>query len=313
MNDIKPSNPIPVPAYYIDNKEDEISLVDLFLVLYRRKNTILVTLLVCTGLAILVSFFNPEKTTFSTSIKIGGQPAIESNTSAIVKLEENYIPITKDNIEDGNAMKGLTVTTRAPGNSNLIIIETISKPENKEQVKQLHQKIADNFIADHNQELNLQRSAIKNQIKRLQATLNSLSNSTYLVTLRNDVVSLRKQFLEFPNISDSVKLDIKDELRFLQTKLIEEEQSTSMKTIDLRSSIDELRYKLDITPETSLLSLTLISGSKSTSPVMIIALGVILGGMLGIFTAFIAEFISKVKAADQKTTTSEETNTAVAD
>ena len=287
---------MPIPAYYIDNKEDEISLIDIFLVLHKRKLVILLTLLTCTVLAVLATFFTTEKTTFATSIKIGGNPPIESNTSALTKLEESYIPITQGNFNDEDIKKGLAVEVRAPENSDLVIIETTTQSKNLDQVKELHQKIADRFMADHNNELNLQRAAIKNQIKRLQATLQSLSNSTYLTTLRNDVVNLRKQYLESDNISDNLKLNIKEELRFLQSKLIEEEQSTNMKTIDLQSTINELRYKLEITPKTSLLSLTLKSDSKRTSPLMIVALGVILGGMLGIFAAFIVEFINRANA-----------------
>ncbi len=299
MNDIKPSNAIPIPAYYIDNKEDEISLIDIFLVLLKRKLVILLTLLSCTALAAFIAFTSPmtaEKITYATSIKIGGNPPIESNTNALTKLKESYIPITQDGFVDEDIRKGLGVEVRAPENSNLVIIETTTQTENQDQVKGLHQKIAGRFIADHNNELNLQRTAIENQINRLQATLQSLTNSTYLTTLRNDVANLRKQYLESGNISDNLKLDIKDELRFLQSKLIEEEQSTNMKTIDLQSTINELRYKLEITPKTSLLSLTLKSGSKRTSPLKIIALGVILGGMLGIFAAFIVEFINRANA-----------------
>ncbi len=300
MNDIKPTNAIPVPAYYIDNKEDEISLIDIFLVLFKRKMVILLTLLACTTLAVLLIFLTTEKTTFATSIKIGGKPAIESNISALTKLKESYIPITKDSLKDDDIIRDLKLKVRAPENSNLVIIETTTRTNNQDQVKELHQKIAERFIAEHNEELNLQQTAIENQIKRLQATLESLNNSTYLTTLRGDVISLRKQYFESDNISDNLKLDIKDELRFLQSKLIEEEQSTNMKTVDLQSSINELRYKLEITPKTSLLSLTLKSESKRTSPLMIIALGIILGGMLGIFAAFIVEFISKVKAKEKK-------------
>lgn len=167
-------------------------------------------------------------------------------------------------------------------------------------MKELHQKIAERFIADHDEKLTLQRMAIENQVKPLLATLENLKNSTNLANLRIDVTDLRKQYLESDSISESKKLDIKDELRFLQSKLIEEERSTSKQIIDLQSTINELRYKQEITPETSLLSLTLKSGSKRKSPLMIIALGVILGGMLGIFAAFIVEFISRAKAEEKR-------------
>ena len=300
MNDIKPTNPIPVPAYYFENKEDEISLVDLFLILYKRKMVILLILIACTALAVAATFFTTEKTTYTTSIKIGGKPQIESNTNALTKLKETYIPITKDSFKSNDKLVGLNVTARAPENSDLVVLETQSLTTNHDLVEELHKAIAERLIADHDKQLNQNRVAIENQIDRLRLTLDSLKNSTYLTTLRNDVASLRKRYLDSEGLSDNMKLDVKDELRFLQTKLIEEEQSTTMKTIDMQSKINELRYQLETTPKTTLISLALESEKKRRSSLVVIALGIILGGILGIFAAFMIEFIGKVKEEDKK-------------
>jgi len=118
MNDIKPNNIMPVPAYYIDNKEDEISLIDIFLVLLKRKLVILLTLLTGTALAVLVVFIAPiamEKTTYATSIKIGGNPPLETNTNALTKLKESHIPITQADFKDGDIRKGLEVKGKGTG------------------------------------------------------------------------------------------------------------------------------------------------------------------------------------------------------
>lgn len=300
MNDIKPTNAFPVPAYYVESKDDEISLVDLFRILFRRKMVILLSLVIFTALAILATFFTTEKTTFTTSIKIGGKPSIESNINALTKLKETYIPITKDANKNNDITRELKVDVRAPENSDLVILETISFAENHESVKKMHEEIAKKFIAEHDEKLNQNKVAFENKINRLSLTIESLKNSTYLTTLRNNVASLRKRYLDSGEISDNIKLDIKDELRFLQTKLIEEEQSTIVKTIDMQSKINDLRFQLETTPKTSLISIALETEKKRRSPFLIIALGVILGGLLGIFAAFFAEFISKVKDEEKR-------------
>lgn len=301
MNDNKPTTPVPVPAYYIDNRDDEISLVDLFVTLYRRKLVILLTLLICTALAVSMTFFTSEKTTYATTIEIGGEPEIESNTSALTKLQEVYIPATKNAVKNNQALSGLVIDVRAPKDSDLIILETQTVADKPDAVNELHSMVAQHFIAEHDKKLNQERVAIQNQIERLRLTLESIKNSGYLTVLRDNVAALRQQYLEAQNISDSVRLSVKDELRFLQTKLIEEEQAATGRSIELQSKINELRYKLDTMPETALISVTLETAKTTgTSPLMIIALGIILGGMLGVFAAFMVEFLSKVKHEKEK-------------
>lgn len=302
MNDIKPTHAVPVPAYYVEtNKDDEISLVDLFLVLRRRKAAILLTLLACTALAVVaIFFFGSEKITYTTSIKIGGKPQIEPNSVALTKLREIYIPITKGAISGNEALSTLKINARAPENSDLVVIETQTRDENRELVKQLHKLVAERLVADHNKQLSQNKTAIENQIERLRLTLESLKSSTYLTTLRNDVATLRQRYLDSEGLSNNEKLDLKDELRFLQNKLIEEEQSTTMKTIEMQSKLNELRYQLETMPETSLAGLALETDKKGRSPLVIIALGVILGGILGIFTAFMVELLSKVKEEEKR-------------
>lgn len=300
MNDIKATTPVPVPAYYIDNREDEISLVDLFVVLYRRKMVILLTLLVCTGLAVLATLFTTTKITYTTSIKIGGNPPFEANTSTLTKLKEVYIPATKNAVKDNEMLSGLKVDARAPENSDLVVIETQTRDENHELVKQLHKMVAEGVITDHDKQLNQIRTAIEKQIEHLRLTLESLKNSTYLTSLRDEVKSLRKEYLSSQDISDNVKLDMRDELRNLQNKLIEEEKSANIESIDIQNTINDLKFQLETTPKTSLTGLALETDKKGRSPLLIIVLGVILGGILGIFAAFMVEFLGKVKDETEK-------------
>lgn len=300
MNDIKPTTSVPVPAYYIDNRDDEISLVDLFLVLYRRKWVVLGTLLLCAALAVPAALLSPVKTTYTTTLKIGGEPRLESNASAATKFRESYIPLTQDAVKDDATLAGLSMEARAPDSSDLVILETETELPQADPVKQLHNMAAQRFIAEHQAQLDQARLAIENQIERLRLTLENLNNSSYLTTLREDVAALRQQFLESDTLSDNRKLDLKDELRFLQTKLIEEEQAATARTIEIQTRINELRYQLETLPKTALVSLALETDRQRTSPLMIIALGIILGGMLGVFAAFMVEFLAKVKAEDQK-------------
>jgi hypothetical protein len=249
---------------------------------------------------VLATFFTTTKITYTTSIKIGGNPPIETNTNALTEITESYIPATKNAVKKNKKLSGLKIEARAPEKSDLVILSTQTVEQNHDGVQQLHKMVADRLIADHEKQFAQKKEATKNQIDQLRLILENLKNSTYLTSLRDDIKSLRKEYINSQNLSDNVKLDMKDELRSLENKLIEEEKSANTSAIDTQSKINDLKFQMESTPKTSLTSLALETDKKSRSSIVIIALGIILGGILGIFAAFMAELLGKVKEEESK-------------
>ncbi len=81
-----------LPAYY---QEDEISLVDLWLVLAKRKRLIAAVAGTIAVAGLLYALLMPRAYTYTTSIEIArdGDKLLESPQTVLAKLQESYIPL----------------------------------------------------------------------------------------------------------------------------------------------------------------------------------------------------------------------------
>lgn len=184
MNDATPRNDAALLPQYCTEppRDDEISLVDLMLVLYSHKLAIAVTTLLSLALAFTVYLSVPDTTTYATSIRIGGSPAIESNGNTMARLNELHIPMVRNSLEPQSPLNGLPLVIRAPANSDLVIVESSAGDGTQAHVEALHRRVADALIGDHQRRLDSTRRAINNQIERMQRMQENLRNSTHLVT-----------------------------------------------------------------------------------------------------------------------------------
>ena len=92
MTNLVPPTPKELQVYY---QEDEINLLDIFLVLVKRKKVIAMVAGVCIVIGIVFSFTTSKVYTYSTSIEIGatgspvGDDGFEENVNQQLKLIDN--------------------------------------------------------------------------------------------------------------------------------------------------------------------------------------------------------------------------------
>ncbi len=173
--------------------DDEISLVDLALVLVRRKVIIMGILVLFIAAGIIHALNTTKSYTFTSSIEIGSQMIdgdikfIESPSALLAKIDYSYIPKTldqhqKDHPEDEKVYE---LTASNPKSSSVITLQ-IAAPEAQAE-------LATDFITHTTQQIIQEHEELFNTIKQdlelrlTQATnrLNSMGNSSESLTEKN--------------------------------------------------------------------------------------------------------------------------------
>lgn len=134
------------------NPEDEISLIDLWLILVRRKRVILVGLLIGV-VASIVLLSVPEKYRFHTTIVLGQlnyTSQIDTPETVLAKLKEGYLPqiLKRLMAEDKNA-KAYKLQVDIPKKSNLVIVEAKGSLQDESTYLQLINDTAQALVQDH--------------------------------------------------------------------------------------------------------------------------------------------------------------------
>jgi len=237
---------------------DEISLVDLAMVLVRRKVMIISIFIVFIVSGITLALLIPRTYTFSTTIEIGSQiisgsiKPFESPQALLAKLQYSYIPqiLSEHKQSHPDDKNKYRINSSVPSGSNITLLEIKGTEDQADTLKQLLQITSQKAIEDHNR---IFQSVKKNLETRLIQATNNLR------TLRN-------------------------------SKNNETEVASSQSIIEsLSSQLANLRNTREVLPPIRSLDPT---GSGRKTIVIITAIA---GIFLGVFAAFFAEFLSKVK------------------
>ncbi|NOZ53502.1 MAG: hypothetical protein GXP08_10245 [Gammaproteobacteria bacterium] len=167
-------------SYYY---EDEISLIDLWLVLIKQKRRIAVILVACIVIGLIVALLLPKQYNFSTAIEIGSRvmkdsvKPIESPQTLLAKIQESYVPLvqlqySKQYLNDNRVYQ---ISARVPKESLLIVLESKGLEEDGDTYKQLQQLVVDEVKKDHQRileiirkELEISRNVAINELEELK-------------------------------------------------------------------------------------------------------------------------------------------------
>lgn len=209
MNDLKPAQPL---LYSHPGKDtDEISLIDLWLVLARHKEWLFgFTLLGLVGGG-LFAYTQTTKYTYTSTIKLGntykdgsGMQPIESPDTSLAKLEQAYIPQAM-----GELGAATNVTTSIPKGSQLIVLESIGTEKMKDPITQLHTKVANLLINDHNTAYLAHKASLESEIARAKLAFNIASGKNNLEALRGETrQKLEAAQLELKTLNDPASQQI---------------------------------------------------------------------------------------------------------
>jgi LPS O-antigen subunit length determinant protein (WzzB/FepE family) len=237
--------------------EDEINLLNLAIMLVRRKKMVLAITIFISAAGIILALMTPKSYTFSTSIEIGSQiiedsiEPFESPETLLAKIQHVFIPQTLRKQRQANPEnKGeYKITIDIPKDSVIITLKVKGTEENADLMINILHKITQQAVLDH--------SRIYNAIKK---------NVTSQINLATDEVeALRKS-------NDKAEL-------VNQQNIIEA----------YRSQITNLRMTREISPPMKSLEPT------GFNQKLIIVLSIFLGLFIAVLSVFFAEFASKVR------------------
>lgn len=238
--------------------DDEISLVDLALVLVRRKTIILAILSLFIVAGIALALTSEKKYDYRSSIEIGAQmidgnmKSIEPPSSLLAKVDYSFIPKTlyqyqQQNPEDEKAYE---ITASNPKGSSVITLNMSATEDQSELVHGFIKSITQDILLEHDELFNTIKETLELQLTQATNRLNSMSNSTENLAEKNS----------------------------------------------LQDKIDSYLSQLANLRATKIISQPMKSQKPSgTSRKLIVVVAAFAGLFIGIFAAFFVEFAGKVR------------------
>jgi len=255
-------------------QDDEISLLDLWLVLVKRRSLFLALVLLALLIGGAAALTLPAKYNYSTTLEIGGlsydsegrQVPVEQPSSVLAKLKQSYIPfVTHAYLRENPEFEGVPViNAKLEKNSNIIFIDVSGTEKYRNIYVQLLNSIVDQVKQDHKRisllkvkDLELSQYKLKNQINLLkseeqliQSQIGRLDKKELL--LKNRIKETRYQL----KISNKAKknvagakgdekalslLMVDNDIRSMRSRLADLEEE---RQITLENSREEVSVKL---------------------------------------------------------------------
>jgi len=180
--------------------EDEISLVDLWLVLVKRKNILFFMVLFSFVVGLLYVFSKPLVYEFGTSIEIGSRVdgvTIEPIQSVLAKLQEAYIPLVLSSY-NASALEKNKITdieSSVTKGSGIIRLSIAGRENNEDIYKSLLNEIVEKITADHKRVSSLVKNDLLLSIKKQENISFQLANEFILMQSQMKRLDKKEQLL----------------------------------------------------------------------------------------------------------------------
>ena len=186
---------------------NEVSLVDLWLILCRRKAVFFIVVGVFLFLGITVSLMTPTKYNYTTSIEIGStvdqeRELIDSPGELLAKTRESYIPLVlHEHAKSEPDDIVYQINARVPAGSNIIVLESQAPESLANTYLKLQAEIVDKIVTDHRGIVEVARLGLNIDRKAIQLKLSELQDRAKLfvkksVRLDESAALLVKQIQE---------------------------------------------------------------------------------------------------------------------
>lgn len=267
------------------DKADEVRLVDVWLVLVRRKFVIAALVLVSIAFGLVYALFTPHSYAYTTIIEIGTNgrgELLEPLDTVRAKVVDGYIAqvlqLHLKNGSNGEARYG--IKAEVPKNSQVLILRSTGTAENEPVYAALHSAVVDRLKSDH---LRVQNPLRKDLETRLE-------------TRERDLAELREQAKLFD--AQLKRLEGKRELPARELSYL-----TSLRLADTQRAqsdalflIDNFHQQLANMRETS----AVVSLMRSVDPVGLgkkttVMLSALIGLFVGIIAALFVDFVAKTR------------------
>jgi capsular polysaccharide biosynthesis protein len=260
------------PGYYYP--EDEISLVDLWNVLMRRKLLILALTILCVMAATLYSLVTTPIYESQAVVLVGKTPAtgpLENPDELIQRLRQAYR--VGDDTEGAREMPYVEAISLNKREADHVVTIT-ARAETPQQASQFLQTVIDKLMEEHRVHFEQAAALIKSHLLSLTSQTEAFQSQIALIQAEMD------QVREVNPVQASV---LAVESGKLMAQLPALEQRRNQLQLDL---LDSRSYASQL-----LRSPTVAAKPVQPRPKLNIAIALVLGVMLGVFGAFFAEFL----------------------
>jgi len=277
--------------------DDEINLIDLWLVIMRRKWLALIIFLLCVFLGLFYAVTRPVRFEYRTGIElaraIGGRAFKSSKgfellipkESSVDLLEHLIIPRERKALFGENS-QGAPIKIHSPKDSYNLTLATVAQPEEADHVRKLHKAVAEALTQEHEHALKqtlavdvnplkARAEVLREQVKAIEAQLDDLTKNNRDENAIRDLIFAQQMG------------DLRRELA--EAKLALSDAESSAQAI------------LEANQGTSLIYLAARSKSPTgADKYLIVALSLVLGCMLGVIVVFITEFLHRAMEASRQ-------------
>lgn len=237
-----------IPAYY---QEDEINLVDLWLVLVKRRAVLGSVALFCVLAGLLYASLVPRNYQYSTSIEIGTRfigaklEMIEPPETLLAKIQESYIPLARQEYLTKHSEQDsvLKIEARVPKGSQIVVLSSKGSESHGEIHKSVQQSIVDMVKKDHSRIMDVLRKETEILQNKAQSKFEELKDEATLIAAREkrlgDISALlAKQASEVRDDLKQAKGDRRQAMKEVNN------ESKAMTLLMLDSGIQQYRQRL---------------------------------------------------------------------
>ncbi len=199
-------------------EEQEISLVDLFLVFSRRKSLFVSILLSFLAIGAMFIALREPKYEYSAVLEIGtmlvetanGEASrpIDNPETLLAKINEGYVPTVLR--QYGHEQQFPKIEAISPKQSQLIVVKVEGPAEKKDLYLQQISMVLEYVLADHNKQTAVERSQLVARLHNARVLLDQLEDpSTLAVQLKSLEKELVQAHLELEELRDEKVLAVR--------------------------------------------------------------------------------------------------------
>lgn len=193
--------PVTFEEHYLRYPEDqdEISLIDLWLILARHKRMMAVIAAATTVAGVAMALWSPANYEYLTSIQIGQtirstdkgaqvQP-LETPETVLAELENGYIPRAINEYRNAHSADGrrYTITASVPKDSDLIVLKSTGSADEQSIYGGLHRAVVASVTAGQDQQLSNTRKALNVELQRARIRLQQLQDPSAMSNGEGDL------------------------------------------------------------------------------------------------------------------------------
>ncbi|MFH0987863.1 MAG: hypothetical protein V1763_00640 [Parcubacteria group bacterium] len=281
-----------LPAEALSRHDDEIYLIDLARIVWKRRRAVVSVFIVAVIITFVGLWFSPRTYSANWLLKIGttaGQP-IQTVDGVKAMLTSNEI---LSQIFYDSGWQGEIITSEIPKQfeikavpDQVDILQIVAKGRTGQEAEHMAGAVGENIIKQHQKLINDKINAYNEVINDAADKMTSLSEQLTVIDLR--IASLQT---EFNNRANSKLVAQALIAQSYSQQLVNAKQERVRTVIELETARKAYEKPLETTPTTPIDDPNYSVNAETWHPLLNLMLGILLGLILGVLYAFTAEWL----------------------